>query len=259
MTEEEAAEYEWEVVEPLNNDAAGHLHRAEARERLQRHDLRVHRHRRRHADRPALVRVPRRQHEQRRLGELRRPAWQREHVQPARRLHLRGLPALARPAHLRGPRGRRDRARRPVPADRGERRPDAGDLHVDDGRRHRAAWHRHRARARGRRPDRSRRHRVGVLRHSTTRRRPCSWSTSARSTATATSGLPGTPEWETCSTPSGAGGMLPGEHTFRVRGIDLAGNADPTPAMRTFTVVADADQQDHVRPRRARPGRPTSS
>ena len=52
------------------------------------------------------------------------------------------------------------------------------------------------------------------------------------------SGLPGDPEWEPCSTPSGAGGLLPGEHTFRVRGIDLAGNADPTPAMRTFTVVA---------------------
>ena len=36
--------------------AAGHLHRAEARERLQRHDLRVHRPRRRHA-RPACSRT----------------------------------------------------------------------------------------------------------------------------------------------------------------------------------------------------------
>jgi CSLREA domain-containing protein len=40
-----------------------------------------------------------------------------------------------------------------------------------------------------------------------------------------------------CSSPEEVQGLLPGEHTFEVRAIDLAGNVDPTPASRTWTVV----------------------
>ena len=40
-----------------------------------------------------------------------------------------------------------------------------------------------------------------------------------------------------CSSPKTFSGLAPGSHTFRVRAIDAAGNIDPTPATRTFTVV----------------------
>ena len=36
--------------------------------------------------------------------------------------------------------------------------------------------------------------------------------------------------FEECSTPESVSGLEPGEHTFRVRAVDLAGNTDPTPA-----------------------------
>jgi hypothetical protein len=41
-----------------------------------------------------------------------------------------------------------------------------------------------------------------------------------------------------CESPALLQGLAPGEHTFRVRAVDLAGNADATPATRTFTVMA---------------------
>jgi hypothetical protein len=40
-----------------------------------------------------------------------------------------------------------------------------------------------------------------------------------------------------CSSPRTYSGLAAGTHTFRVRAIDGAGNPDPTPATRTFTVV----------------------
>jgi len=39
-----------------------------------------------------------------------------------------------------------------------------------------------------------------------------------------------------CTSPRGYGGLANGSHTFRVRSLDKAGNADPTPAARTFNV-----------------------
>jgi chitodextrinase len=40
-----------------------------------------------------------------------------------------------------------------------------------------------------------------------------------------------------CSSPRTYGDLAPGEHTFHVRATDAAGNADPTPATRTWTVL----------------------
>ena len=44
--------------------------------------------------------------------------------------------------------------------------------------------------------------------------------------------------FEACGSPESVQGLLAGPHTFRVRAVDLAGNADPTPAERTFTIMA---------------------
>ena len=41
-----------------------------------------------------------------------------------------------------------------------------------------------------------------------------------------------------CSSPESLQNLEAGSHTFRVRAVDLAGNVDPTPATRTFTVMA---------------------
>jgi subtilisin family serine protease len=41
-----------------------------------------------------------------------------------------------------------------------------------------------------------------------------------------------------CASPKGYSGLPSGAHTFRVRAIDAAGNADPTPAARSWTVDA---------------------
>lgn len=46
-------------------------------------------------------------------------------------------------------------------------------------------------------------------------------------------GAPFTP----CGSPESVQGLAPGAHTFAVRAVDLAGNADPTPATRTWTIV----------------------
>ena len=41
-----------------------------------------------------------------------------------------------------------------------------------------------------------------------------------------------------CSSPATFSGLAAGPHTFAVRAVDAAGNADPTPATRSFTVVS---------------------
>jgi hypothetical protein len=43
--------------------------------------------------------------------------------------------------------------------------------------------------------------------------------------------------FEPCSSPESVQGLEPGTYTFRVRAVDLAGNADPTPATYPFTIV----------------------
>src|SRR5688572_7190241 len=43
-------------------------------------------------------------------------------------------------------------------------------------------------------------------------------------------------DFETCTTPRTYSGLQPGTHTFEVAAIDLQGNVDPTPAMRTWTI-----------------------
>ncbi|MEZ5061234.1 MAG: Ig-like domain-containing protein [Solirubrobacterales bacterium] len=49
--------------------------------------------------------------------------------------------------------------------------------------------------------------------------------------------------WESCSSPHQYGTSLTdGSHTFDVRALDAAGNADATPASTTFTVDTDAPQ-----------------
>ncbi len=42
--------------------------------------------------------------------------------------------------------------------------------------------------------------------------------------------------WAPCSSPKGYAGLAQGPHRFEVRAIDAAGNADPSPAVRTFNV-----------------------
>jgi len=47
-----------------------------------------------------------------------------------------------------------------------------------------------------------------------------------------------------CSSPHTTSALSDGEHTFEVRAIDPAGNVDPTPASRTFTVDTTAPPGD---------------
>jgi hypothetical protein len=44
--------------------------------------------------------------------------------------------------------------------------------------------------------------------------------------------------WGVCTSPKSFAGLSSGQHTFEVRASDLAGNVDPTPASRTWTVAA---------------------
>ena len=48
--------------------------------------------------------------------------------------------------------------------------------------------------------------------------------------------------WATCSTPETTAPLADGPHTFEVRTTDPAGNVDPTPASRSFTVDTAAPQ-----------------
>jgi parallel beta-helix repeat protein len=48
--------------------------------------------------------------------------------------------------------------------------------------------------------------------------------------------LDGAP-FEPCDSPESVSSLEPGEHTMRIRSVDLAGNADQTPAARTWTIV----------------------
>ncbi len=47
-----------------------------------------------------------------------------------------------------------------------------------------------------------------------------------------------TGDWVACSTPHTTAALAAGQHTFEVRAIDPAGNVDPSPASRTFTVTS---------------------
>ena len=42
--------------------------------------------------------------------------------------------------------------------------------------------------------------------------------------------------FQNCASPKAYGGLKKGSHTFEVRAVDAAGNADPTPASRTWTI-----------------------
>lgn len=42
--------------------------------------------------------------------------------------------------------------------------------------------------------------------------------------------------WRACSSPTNYGGLKHGNHSFRVRAIDTAGNRDATPALRSFSI-----------------------
>ena len=99
-----------------------------------------------------------------------------------------------------------------------QRRPDAGlaQLH---GRHGRAAARRSTAAPRARRA---------------TRRRP-SRSRPTRPGSTFECRVDGG-AWGSCSTPETTGSLADGAHTFEVRATDPAGNVDPTPASRSFTV-----------------------
>jgi hypothetical protein len=46
--------------------------------------------------------------------------------------------------------------------------------------------------------------------------------------------------WSTCTSPQSYGGLTVAQHTFQVRATDAAGNVDPTPASRTWSVTAPA-------------------
>lgn len=53
-------------------------------------------------------------------------------------------------------------------------------------------------------------------------------------------------EWEPCSSPNEYTGLPDGEHVFRVRAVDAAGNANPSPAERRFTIDAGAPSAPEI-------------
>ena len=59
----------------------------------------------------------------------------------------------------------------------------------------------------------------------------------------------------TCTTPVTATGLAPGDHTYRVRARDAAGNADPTPDLYEWTVVSPSQPDTSIV---SGPGSPTT-
>jgi calcineurin-like phosphoesterase family protein len=53
--------------------------------------------------------------------------------------------------------------------------------------------------------------------------------------------------WAGCGSPAGYGGLASGEHTFEARATDPAGNTDPTPAARTWSVERQAASSERFR------------
>jgi hypothetical protein len=51
--------------------------------------------------------------------------------------------------------------------------------------------------------------------------------------------LDGWARWQPCSSPQTYPSLNPGDRTFSVRATDRAGNTDPTPATRSFTIIRD--------------------
>ena len=47
-------------------------------------------------------------------------------------------------------------------------------------------------------------------------------------------------DFQSCGSPKSYAGLGDGDHTFEVRAVDVAGNPDPSPASRSFSVDADA-------------------
>src|SRR5205823_7345594 len=71
----------------------------------------------------------------------------------------------------------------------------------------------------------------------TTTSHSASFSFAATETATFECSLDGT-AWAACSSPQSYSSIGDGAHTFQVRATDAAGNVDPTPASRSWTIVS---------------------
>ncbi len=63
------------------------------------------------------------------------------------------------------------------------------------------------------------------------------WGFSSETDATFQCALDGG-AWGTCASPTSFDPVAPGAHTFFVRGVDRAGNSDPSPASRSIVVPA---------------------
>ena len=139
---------------------------------------------------------------------------------PGRRGHVRGL-------HLAAGRTRRAGRRRlhvlgPGDRRRGQRRPDARDADVH-GRHGRAGHDDHR------RPDGHDERRLAVVRVHLERGR-------ARRSSASSTARRGAGTYAACTSPQAYTALADGTYTFSVRATDAAGNVDPTPATRSFTV-----------------------
>jgi hypothetical protein len=64
-------------------------------------------------------------------------------------------------------------------------------------------------------------------------------------------------DFSACSSPRTPAALADGSHTFEVRATDAAGNADPTPAVREWMVIADADGDGSFTPADCNDGDPT--
>ena len=52
--------------------------------------------------------------------------------------------------------------------------------------------------------------------------------------------------WEPCASPVSYAGLAPGPHTFEVQATDMAGNSDPSPATRSFSITSDTSPPETV-------------